>query len=80
MNKRAIAVGDIWKRRVEAHDDFDRIVVTGLVNHAGFRPDEWSIQSATSDFGPTVQTTAQGISDFCDRVSSGDPEADEWAS
>jgi hypothetical protein len=79
MNKRAINVGDRWKRRVELHDDFDEIVVTGLVDHAGFRANEYSIQSTISGFGPTIQTSAQGIYDFCSLVKSGaDPEED-WA-
>ncbi len=72
----AINVGDVWKRRCELHDEFDEVRVTGLVSHAGFRPDEWSLQSATSDFGPTIQTTAEGLTDHCELVTSGDPDAD----
>jgi hypothetical protein len=75
---RTITVGDRWKRRVEIHDEFDEVIVTGLVSHAGFRPDEWSLQSAIADFGPTIQTTADGLLDHCDLISSGDPDS-EWA-
>ena len=78
INKRAIHIGDRWRRRVESHDPYDEIIVTGLVDHAGYRPNEYSIQSATA-FLPTIQTTAQGIYDFCDLVTSGADPGDEWA-
>ncbi|MFI4977729.1 MAG: hypothetical protein ACHQC8_03490 [Solirubrobacterales bacterium] len=74
----AINVGDRWKRREPMGDAYDEITVCGLVDHAGRRPSEYSIASATS-FGPVLQTDAAGIIDFCDLVASGDPD-DEWES
>jgi hypothetical protein len=68
MRSNQISLGDRWKRRVELHDEFDEIIVTALVDHAGFRPNEYMIRSATADFGSPIQTTASGILDFCDLV------------
>jgi hypothetical protein len=73
-----INVGDRWKRVELLGDAYDEVVVTGKVDHAGFRPDEWSIASATDDFGPTVQTTADGILDFCELVTSGRAPEEDW--
>jgi hypothetical protein len=78
MSTREINVNDVWRRREPLGDTFDEIVVRGCVDHASFRPSVWVITSAT-DFGPVLQTTASGILDSCDLVSSGDPEAD-WTS
>jgi hypothetical protein len=65
---REINVGDIWRRRCELHDDFDVVRVVGLVSHAGFHPDEFTIQSATAEFGPTLGTNADGILQHCTLV------------
>jgi len=73
-----ILVGDVWRRRCELHDDFDLVRVTAMVDHGGFRPDEWIIRSATADFGPVLQTTAAGIIDFCTLVTSGEPGDEDW--
>jgi hypothetical protein len=77
MNKE-INVNDVWKRRVEQHDAYDRVRVVGRIDNAGERPDEWTVQPA-GEFGGVVGTTAAGIFDHCDLVSSGDPDSEDWA-
>jgi hypothetical protein len=71
-----INIGDVWKRRTPVGDNYDSIRVCAMVDHAGFRPNEWMIRSATADFSDAIQTEAAGILNHCDRVSSGDPECD----
>ena len=58
-------------------DGYDLIRVCGLVDHAGERPAEYSIES-TTEFRPVLQTDAEGITGYCDLVTSGDPEED-WS-
>ena len=73
-----INVGDIWQRKEPIKgDDYNEIRVCGVVGHAGERPDEYSIES-TTEFGPVLQTDAEGITNFCTLISSGDPEGD-WS-
>ena len=63
---------------VDARDDpFDEVRVVGEVFVGEGEPAEYTIVS-TGEFGPTVQTAAEGLTDFCDLVSSGDPE-DDWS-
>jgi hypothetical protein len=76
MSAREINVGDIWARREKLGDPYDEVRVSGVVDHAGLRPPEFSIES-TTEFGPTLQTDAAGLLDYCDLVSSGDPES-KW--
>jgi hypothetical protein len=74
---REINVNDVWKRKTPVGDDFDEIVVCGLVDHASRLPNEYTVRSATA-FGSPVQTDAAGILDHCELVTSGDPES-EWS-
>jgi hypothetical protein len=70
-------VGDIYSRRVKFGDAYDLIRIVGLVDFAGERPNEYTLQPA-NDFGATIQSDAAGILDHCDLISSGDPD-DEWS-
>jgi hypothetical protein len=71
-----IHVGDVYARREPLGNDFDTIKVVGLVDHKGFRPDEWTVQPAHV-FGPTIQTTAEGITEFCNLVTAAEPQ-ESW--
>jgi hypothetical protein len=64
-------INDVWARREPQGDAYDTVKVVGLVDHAATRPNEYTIQS-TSEFAPTLQTDAAGLTQFCDLVSSGD--------
>jgi hypothetical protein len=76
--KGKITVGDVWARDNPQGDEYDRVRVVGLVDHAGREPDEYTIISDTAEFGAVIQTDAAGLLDFCKLVSSGDPEQERW--
>ena len=44
-----VLIGQVWKRRVELHDDFDTVRICALVFNAGHRADEFIIRFATID-------------------------------
>jgi hypothetical protein len=77
MRAREINVGDVWRRRCERHDEYDRIRVCGCIFNADERPDEWTISPA-DEFGAVIGTTAAGILDHCDLVTAGTVDED-WA-
>jgi hypothetical protein len=72
-----IRVGDIWRRRIELHDEWDEVRVCGKVFCGEGVEPEWTV-TPSKEFGPVVQTAAEGITDFCTRVSEGAEQ--EWTS
>jgi hypothetical protein len=71
-----IHVNDVWARKEPLGDSYDEVKVVGVVDHAATRPNEYTIQS-TTEFGDTLQTDAEGLTDFCDLIASG--EAWDWS-
>jgi hypothetical protein len=72
-----VKVGDIWKRRVELHDELDVVRVCGRVWMGEGEPDEFTITPA-NEFGEVVQTSEAGITEHCDLVTAGSES--EWTS
>jgi hypothetical protein len=76
---REINIGDIWERKVKLDDGYDVVQIRGLIDNAGFAPDEWTLGAWPDDCSvPVIQSVGSGITDHCTLVRSGDPEQSEW--
>jgi hypothetical protein len=72
-----LEVGSVWKRRVPLKDELDEIQIVGQVYMGEGEPVEYTI--TTLEFGgPIIQTSREGIADFCELVRPGPAQSAAW--
>jgi hypothetical protein len=66
--------GQVWRRRVELHDGWDKVEICGEIPNDGTREREWTIRQADA-FSETLASVESGITEHCTLIAEATPGA-----